>query len=186
MTPTDRLMEWQRLPDCSRINTVVEEDDQCCSPISSEVRRFLPTSGALHLVRREVKRVQLSLRQIVLSGDGPLRPVSRKSWQRFDQIMLPSLGKSSSQMCTHLVGCSPRIAPLMRHGVFVDPVEKARISFLPRHSSVDARFHRDHLRSVVEYSSRVRCAGLPERRYLLITDSSVIGIVGLQRCRRLC
>src|SRR5690606_32071661 len=48
-----------------------------------------------------------------------------------------------------------------------------------------APLHRDHFRSVVEYSSRVRCAGLPERRYLVTTDSSVVGIIDLQRRRRL-
>jgi hypothetical protein len=37
----------------------------------------------------------------------------------------------------------------------------------------------------VAYSSRVRCAGLPERRYFDTTDSSVVGIVGIQRRRRL-
>src|SRR5690606_14602765 len=61
----------------------------------------------------------------------------------------------------------------------------SRISFLPRRSNGTAPPHRDHFRSVVEYSSRVRCAGLPERKYLVTTDSSVVGIIDLQRRRRL-
>lgn len=62
--------------------------------------------------------------------------------------------------------------------------KKSRISFRPSCSIGTAPPHRDHLRRVVAYSSRVRCAGLPERRYFVTIDSSVVGIVDLQRRRR--
>ena len=91
-------MEWQCLPDRSGIDSIVEEDDQCCSPISSDWPGFVPTARALHLMSREVEGVQLGLGQIVLSSNVSLWLVSGKSWKRFDEVMFPGPRQSGSKM----------------------------------------------------------------------------------------
>jgi len=117
--------------------------------------------------------------------------------QTFSGFNFGNLGSASTRSCSHahditarkcdrtLFEVRPGLLPRRAAASSWTQSRNSRISFLPSRSSGTAPPHRDHFRSVVAYSSRVRCAGVPERRYFVTTDSRVVGIVGLQRRRRL-
>lgn len=74
-----------------------------------------------------------------------------------------------------LLAVRPGLLPLREVASSWTQSRNPRISFLPRCSRGTSPPHRNHFLSVVAYSSRVRCAGLPELRYFFTADSSVVG-----------
>ena len=64
-------MDRSRFPDRPSVQSVVEEQSQSASPVSSNRENVRPTSGTFQLIGRKVKGVdQLNLRRNHVSPDG--------------------------------------------------------------------------------------------------------------------
>jgi hypothetical protein len=61
VSPEDRLVERRRFPYGPHVNAVVEDYDQRAPPVAPDRHEIVPTSRALHLVRREVECIDLRL-----------------------------------------------------------------------------------------------------------------------------
>lgn len=94
--PQNRLMETGGLEDRSDVHSVVEEHDQRGPPVMAHRQRPLPAPWPWQLVRGEIERVQVGLRQIVASGHIPLGLGFGKSRQLFQIILLRGPGQEGS------------------------------------------------------------------------------------------
>ena len=112
------------LPNRTRIHTVVEEHDQRASPVAANRKWVAPTSGAFHLVSREVERVDLRLGQVVPAGHVALGLELRESWQGIDNVLLPRPRHHGAQMRTNLVRGPPWIFSVVCGGGLVHPIQK--------------------------------------------------------------
>src|SRR5262245_28700721 len=122
--PEDRFVEGSGLPDRAGIDAVVEEHDQCGSPVPPHGKRAIPTPGAVHLVRLAVERGNVGLRQVVPAGDVSLVPRLREAGRGLDQLLFPRPGEDGAEVFAGLVRGATRVRPLLREGALVDPVEE--------------------------------------------------------------
>ena len=129
--PTNWFVSWHTSPNRSRVQAIVEEDDNGTSPVSSHWDCVIPASWSLHPVRCEVKRINFRLGEVMSSRDGPLWSWLGESGKDFDQISLPCPRHDRSKMFAGLVRGAARILAVHLHCSLVHPIQKVS-DFLPR------------------------------------------------------
>jgi hypothetical protein len=88
--PKNQFMGGCSSPDSSRIETVVEKYDKCCSPISSYGNGFRPTPWTPQFMSREVESVEFLLRQVMSAGNVVVWDGLWKAGRHFDEVVFPS------------------------------------------------------------------------------------------------
>jgi len=124
VSPKDRLVHRLTAPDRSRIQTIVEENDERASPVAIDRNRIPPTTGTFHLVCRKVEGVNLSLCEIVPAGGTLMRPRLREARKDFDHVPFPRPRHDSSEVLAILVRGSTRILSRVFNSLFVNPIKK--------------------------------------------------------------
>ncbi len=122
--PENRLMKRGRFENRPSIDSVVEEHDQCRSPVVPNGERLLPTPWPFQLVRGEVERIQIRLGQIVTAGHVPLWLGFWKSRKFLQKVLLPSPREKRSEILAGFVGRSSSVRSAVTLRFLIDPVEK--------------------------------------------------------------
>ena len=174
--PEDRFVKRFRLPDCARVHTVVEEYYERAPPVPADGKLMVPPPRPFHSVRCEIERVDLRLSQVVPPCHVALLLVPRKSRQHLDDVLLPGPGHHGAKMRRTLFAVRPGFVPCCAAASSWTQSRKSRISWRPSSSSETPRPQRSHFLSVVEYSSRVRCACLSSARTWISRRASEIAI----------
>ena len=123
--PQNGLMETGRLEDGSRIDPVVEEYYQRCSPVVPDCQWLLPSSGSCQLVSGEVERIEIGFGQIMSSSDiVSLGFRAGKSRQFGDEVSLPGPGHDRSKVLASLVRGPPGIGAAILNSFLVNPIQE--------------------------------------------------------------
>ena len=105
-------MERFCFPHCASIYAVVKENDERASPVPTDWKWIAPTARTFHLVSREVKCVDLRLRQVMPSGDITLQLLLGKFRERLDHVLFPR--PKTTQLASASEPCSPSAPGLFR------------------------------------------------------------------------
>ena len=75
-------------------------------------------------MRREVKGVDLGLRQVVPACYVALFPRPGEAWRGLDQLLFPRPGEDGAQVFPRLIRRAARVRPFLGQGALVDPVQE--------------------------------------------------------------
>ncbi len=117
-------MKRSGLPKSPRIDPIVEEKRNRCSPVPANRVRFFPAFGLLHGVRCKVESVDLRFGKVVPPSHVTLSFGFWEAWERIDEVLLPGPGNDCTQMVASFVGSATWICAFIRNCSLVDPVQK--------------------------------------------------------------
>ncbi len=111
-------------PNDSGIKSIVEEEQDRCTLVSTDRTFCLPTFGTLHVVRGNVESIDLHFGEVMSTGYKTLYFRLWEAWEKINKVLLPSPGNDRTKMISGFVGGTSRVRTFVGDRTFMDPIQE--------------------------------------------------------------